>query len=113
MMNDEQVWGEDGPKPTVTVDTETADPRYPTTEHFVTVYCESLDFTKVGELLKASGCKILESRNNVLSHRYFVKGIPNVAALCKGVTIIAWRTAEEHSTLLESFAKRRREKQAS
>ena len=77
-MNDEQIWGED---------TET---RYPTTEHIVTVYCGPLVFDKVGERLKACGCKLMLSRNDILSTRYKVLGIPNILQAIQDVSIIAW-----------------------
>jgi hypothetical protein len=113
MMSEEQVWGDDNPKPEVTVDMETADPRYPTTEHLVTVYCDAIGFNEVGKRLMEAGCKIIDFKNNVLSHRYMVRGIPNIIAFTKGVTIIAWRTAEEHKVLLTSFENRRRERKTS
>lgn len=78
---------------------EVVEPRYPTDERLVTCYCENKSFIEVGKVLEdMEGVEMIASQN-VHSHTYFVRGIPNILAYVKGVQMIGWRTQEQHDTL--------------
>jgi len=81
-------------------------PRYPVTEHLVTVYCTTMTLDAVIARVEKLGYPILEVRKNNAACWFFVKGIPNILAGLDGVIIIGWRTAEENERLNASLEAR-------
>ena len=78
-------------------------PRYPVTEHLVTIYADSLSYADVIAELRRLEIEIIETRKSVCSSWIMVRGIPNNLVSIKGVQTIGWRTQEEHDRLLASF----------